>query len=162
MRLYLKELQSNGVIEYSDSFSNRNISSTPIGNAMAHNFIKFKGLKDLIKNSYNQLTEIPDLLRLLSQNSELSAQIRGGDKVLLHKIASSSKLIFPLTGKVDWEAWKKPFLFIQLALQSELAEFEAKLTPIQRSDQQSNIDQSCRLLKCIQCVVSCIYNVFLF
>lgn len=67
---------------------------------------------------------------------------------MLQKVAASSVLNFPLAGKVDWDAWKKPFLLIQVALQSELAEFEAKLTPSQRSDQQTCINSASRLIKC--------------
>ena len=153
MELYLNDLKITGTIDLEDE---EIIKSTPLGQSLARYFIKIKSLKDLLKNSYTDKTEIFDLLHLLTQNSELLSKIdfRVGDKVLMTKIASDPRLNFPLpgkekgTGKGAWESWKKPFLLIQVALQSELTEFEGKLTPIQRSDQQFFLDQSCRLLKC--------------
>lgn len=151
MELYLNNLKSNGTINIDGQ---ENITSTPLGQSMARYFIKIRGLKDLIKNSYTTQTEIFDLLLILVKNSELLCKIdfRNGDKVLLTKISADPRLTFPLPGKGKskgaWESWKKPFLLIQIALQSELAEFEGKLNPIQRSDQQFCFDQSCRLLKC--------------
>lgn len=115
---------------------------------MAKYFIKLKGLKDLQAGNFLKLTETSDLLKLLSRNSESQVTFKTGDKVLLSKISSHPQLIFPVGGKVDWEGWKKPFLLVQVALQMELAEFEAKLTPNQRSDRQSYLDHFCRLLKC--------------
>lgn len=147
MKLYLKELSANGVIEYTN---HKQIQSTPLGQAMARNFIKFKSLKELLKANFTEITEISDILKLISQNSEITNQIsfKSGDKILLQKIASNSELIYPIPGKLNWDVWKKPFLLIQVALQSELAEFEAKLTPLQRSDQQSCIENAARLIKC--------------
>jgi hypothetical protein len=146
MNLYLDELVSCGVIER----RGEEIVSTVIGQAMAHNFITLKTLKHLIKSDFTGLSEIVDLLRLLSQSPDLLTQIpfHGTDKALLHKISSCPRLIYPLKGKVDWETWKKPFLLAQIALQSELVQFESKLTPSQRSDQQIIIDNFCRILKC--------------
>ena len=146
MNLYLEELVNCGVIEH----NNQRIISSQLGQAMAHNFIKFKTLKHFLKNNFTQISDIPDLLRLLSQSPDLLSQIpfRGTDKALLSKISACPRLIYPLSSKVDWETWKKPFLFAQIALQSELTEFESKLTPTQRSDQQSIMDHFCRLLKC--------------
>ena len=147
LKFYLDELRDNGIIKIN---SENEISCTPLGNLMAKHFIKLSGLKDLRKGNLLKITETSDLLKLLSKNSELLDQInfKSGDKVLLHKIANHPQLIFPIAGKVDWEAWRKPFLLIQITLQAELAEFEAKLTPSQRSDQQLCLDHSCRLLKC--------------
>lgn len=148
MKLYLKELLTNGVVEYTNN--GQSIQSTPLGQAMARNFIKFKSLKELLKSSFTQTTETSHLLKLVCQSPELLSQInfKSGDKILLQKVAASDKLMLPIPGKINWDAWKKPFLFIQLALQSELAEFEAKLTPSQRSDQQSCIDNAIRLIRC--------------
>lgn len=146
MKLYLKELVACRVIEH----NSEEIISTPLGQAMARHFIKLKTLKHLIKQNFTKLSEIADILRLLSQSPDLLSQIpfRGTDKSLLHKISTNPRLIYPLTSKVDWETWKKPYCFIQIALQSELAEFESKLSPSQRSDQETCIEHSCRLLKC--------------
>ena len=148
MKLYLNELKTAGVINLDSSDQ---INVTLLGKAISHHHIKFKSLKDLLRSSFTKTTEISDLLRLVSQNSGVLTQtdFRSGDKVLLHKIASDPRLNFTLgAGKIGWEAWKKPFIFIQIALQTELAEYEGKLTPTQRSDQQHYLDQACRLLKC--------------
>jgi hypothetical protein len=147
MNLYLDELMSCGVIERRQG---EEIVSTAVGQVMAHNFITLKTLKHLIKSNFTGLSEIVDLLRLLSQSPDLLAQIpfHGTDKTLLHKISTCPRLIYPLKGKVDWETWKKPFLLVQVALQSELVQFQSKLTPSQRSDQQIIFDHFCRLLKC--------------
>lgn len=146
MNLFLDELVSCGVIER----RGEEIISTAIGQAMAHHFIKLKTLKHLIKSNFTNINEIADILHLMSQSPDLLSQIpfRGTDKALLHKISSCPRLIYPLSSKVDWETWKKPFLLVQIALQSELVEFESKLTPPQRSDQQICIVYFCRLLKC--------------
>lgn len=146
MDLYLKELACCGIIDY----KSQDISSTLLGQAMARNFIKLKSLKELQKIGLTKINEISDLLKVLSQNSEILSQIdfKSGDKVLLHKVTSDPRLIFPLNGKSNWESWRKPFVFIQIALQSELAEYDSKLTPIQRTDLETILDQSCRLLKC--------------
>lgn len=157
MNLYLDELVTCGIIQRIEE----KIISTSLGQAMAHHFIKLKTLKHLLKSNFTGLSEIADLLRLLSQSPDLITQIpfRGNDKALLHKISTCPRLIYPLPGKVDWETWKKPFLLVQIALQSELVEFESKLTPSQRSDQQLCIDYFCRLLKCTQSSNnSCIYQ----
>ena len=124
---------------------------TSLGNLMAKHFIKLKGFKDLQNEKFLKASETSNLLKLLSKNSEVLGQMnfKSGDKVLLNKIASHPQLIFPIDGKVDWEVWKKPFLLVQVALQMELSEFEAKLTPSQRSDQQSSLEHFCRLLKCM-------------
>lgn len=142
---YLNELVNCGVIRVNNE---NGISCTSLGNSMAKHFIKLKGLKDLQSGNFLKLTETSDLLKLLSKNSESQANFKSGDKVLLSKIARHPQLIIPVGGKVDWEGWKKPFLLVQVALQMELSEFDAKLTPSQRSDQQSYLDHFCRLLKC--------------
>ena len=148
MDLYLRDLAQCGVIEY----NNHEVTPTLIGQAMARNYIKLKSLKDLQNSDCfsPKMIEIANLLRIISQNSEIHSQIdfKSGDKVLLHKLSNDPRLIFPLSGKSNWESWKKPFAFIQIALQSELVEYDSKLTPLQRSDLQTILDQSCRLLKC--------------
>lgn len=146
MNLYLKELESCGVIDYNGD----EIIPTQLGQAMSRHLIQLKVLKHLINSNFTEIMEISDLLRLLSQSPDLLTQIsfHGADKALLHKISTCPRLIYPLKGKVDWETWKKPFLFVQIALQSELVEFESKLSPSQRSDQQTSIEHFCRLLKC--------------
>lgn len=116
---------------------------------MARNFIKFKSVKDLSKSTLKNVVEMSDLLRVICQCTEAVNEIRSGDKTLLHKIASDPRLAFPIAGKSNyWESWKKRFLLIQISLQSELVEFEEKLTPIQRSDQQSILESSIRVVKC--------------
>lgn len=148
MNLYLDELLTCGVIERKEE----EIISTSLGQAMARHFIKLKTLKHLLKSNFTGLSEIADLLRLLSKSPDILNQIpfHGTDKALLHKISTCPRLIYPLPGKMNWEIWKKPFFLVQIALQSELVEFESKLTPSQRSDQQLIIDYFCRLLKCTQ------------
>jgi ATP-dependent DNA helicase HFM1/MER3 len=143
--LYLNELAQSGIIEYDRS----DIRITKLGHAMARNFIKFKSVKDLSKSTLKNVVEISDLLRVICQCTEAVNEIRSGDKTLLHKIASDPRLAFPIAGKSNyWESWKKHFLLIQISLQSELVEFEEKLTPIQRSDQHSILESSIRVVKC--------------
>ena len=144
---YLKELENNNIIKFDDSKTT--FSCTLLGNSMAKHFIKLKTLKELSSLNFLKLTETSDLLKLLSKTLTVDQMIfKSGDKVLLHKISTHPQLIFPVGGKVDWETWKKPFLLVQVALKLELSEFEAKLTPAQRSDQQGCIEHFCRHLKC--------------
>lgn len=146
MDLYLKELAQCGVIDYDAE----EITTTRLGQEMARNFIKLKSLKELQKINLNCINEISGLLRVLSQNFEVLSQVdlKSGDKVLIHKVINDPSLIYPLTGKSNWESWRKSFIFIQIALQSELVDYNSKLTPIQREDLETILDQSCRLLKC--------------
>ena len=141
----MNELKKLGIIDYDGDV----IRSTQLGQAMARNYIKFKRIKEILNNPLSNNAEISNLLRLISQSPESVLEIRGGDKALLSKIASNPRLTFPIPGKSNyWEPWKKSFLLMQIALQCELAEFEGKLTPIQRSDQHSIIENSIRVLKC--------------
>lgn len=145
---YLHELEKCQNIKIDSDTSE--ITCLQISQIMAKYCIKLKGLKDFRQGNFLKITEISDLLKLLSKNSEIIDQsnFKVGDKVLLHKISSYPQLLFPIGGKLDWETWKKPFLLVQVALQIELSEFEAKLTPSQRSDQQLCLDHFSRLLKC--------------
>ena len=144
---YLKELETNNIIKFDDSKTT--LSCTLLGNSMAKRFIKLKSLKKLNSLNFLKITETSDLLKILSKTLTVDQMaFKSGDKVLLHKISTHPQLIFPIAGKVDWETWKKPFLLVQVALQLELSEIEAKLTPAQRSDQQGCIEHFCRHLKC--------------
>lgn len=145
--MFLNELKAHKVIDFDGS----EISPTPIGKALANNFIRFKSFKELSKHSPLNCYEISALLRIVCENPEICNQsdLKGGDKVVLQKVASNPHLLFPLPdGKIGWDAWKRPFILIQVALQSELAEFETKLTPNQRADQERFIEASIRLMKC--------------
>ena len=144
---YLKELETNNIIKFDDSKTT--FSCTLLGNSIAKHFIKLKSLKELSSLNFLKITETSDLLKILSKAVTVDQMaFKSGDKVLLHKISAHSQLIFPVGGKVDWETWKKSFLLVQVALQLELSDIEAKLTQAQRSDQQVCIEHFIRHLKC--------------
>lgn len=150
--MFLEELKKHEVISFDES---QGYKPTALGKSLTRNYIKVESLKHLHQSSLSIDLECSNLLKIICNNPEIiaRAELRPGDKMLIHRVATDQNLLFPLPKSKSKnnnliEKWMKPFFFIQIALQTELAEFEGKLTPIQRSDQMSFLEQSKKLLKC--------------
>ena len=123
------------------------LKATELGISLMHQNIALPTVKYLAK-SLEQAMDIGSLLRILCQSPEFrEIRYSPGDKACLHKIASHTKLRF-IADRNLIAPWLKVFYLIQVSLQADLDDCEAKLPPAIRESMEQIHGILIRLVKC--------------
>ncbi len=118
---------------------------------VARNFISIKTFSYYNLHLSKEVSEdIDSLLQVICScpESKSNFNFRNGDKQHLFKIASDSRLKFPLKDTKLDEPWKKLFLLLQVWLQSDLADIYEQLPPSVSAEAKTIREFLLRQLKC--------------